>query len=127
MPPTPAEVRAMATSNRNLQAFDPGLWAHYAAALVGAWFVMSSIVWHDGMVVRSLDWMLGLLVMGASVMALRHSRRHWAISGLGAVLLVLSFVLPHGSGLTAWNERVVGALLLLLGLVAGGELPPEDT
>jgi peptidoglycan/LPS O-acetylase OafA/YrhL len=117
----------MVTSNRNLQAFDPGLWAHYAAALVGAWFVMSSIVWHDGMVVRSLDWMLGLLAMGASVMALRHSRRHWAISGLGAVLLILSFVLPHGSGLTAWNERVVGALLLLLGLVAGGELPPEDT
>ena len=116
----------MATTHHD-QAFDPGLWAHYASALVASWFFMSSLVWHDGMAVRSLDWVLGLLAVGASVVALRHSRRHWAISGLGAVLIILSFVLPHASGLTAWNERVVGALLVLLGLVAGGELPPEDS
>ena len=58
---------------------------------------------------------------------MRHARRHWLISGLGAVILVLSFALPHESGLTAWNERVVGTLLILLGLVAGGELPEKDT
>lgn len=117
----------MATIKRDLSAFDRGLWAHYAAALVGAWFFMSSVVWHEGTVWRSLDWMLALLVIGASVMALRHARRHWAISALGAVLVVVSFALPHASGLTAWNERIVGVLLVLLGLVAGGELPPEDT
>ncbi len=116
----------MATTHHE-EAFDRGLWAHYASALVASWFVMSSVVWHDGMAVRSLDWMLGLLAIGASVVALRHSRRHWAISGLGAVLVIFSFVLPHASGLTAWNERVVGTLLVLLGLVAGGELPPEDS
>jgi hypothetical protein len=109
------------------EAFDPGLWAHYAAAIVGAWFFMSSLVWHDGMAVRSLDWILALLAIGASVLALRHARRHWAISGLGALILLLSFVLPHESGLTAWNERVVGTLLILLGLVAGGELGDKDT
>jgi hypothetical protein len=117
----------MATTHHHDEAFDPGLWAHYAAALVGAWFFMSSVVWHDGMVVRSLDWILALLVMGAAVVALRHAKRHWLISGLGALILVLSFALPHASGLTAWNERVVGTLLILLGLVAGGELPAEDT
>ena len=26
-----------------------------------------------------------------------------------------------------WNERVVGVLMLLLGLVGGGQLPAEDT
>ena len=117
----------MATTKRGLQAFEPGLWAHYAAALVGAWFFMSSVVFHDGMVVGSLDWILGLLAVGASVMALRQSRRHWAISAIGGVLIVLSVVLPHASELTLWNERVVGVLLVLLGLVAGGQLPPEDT
>lgn len=115
------------THHHHDEAFDPGLWAHYAAALVGAWFFMSSVVWHDGMAVRSLDWILALLVMGAAVVSLRHANRHWFISGLGVVILVLSFALPHASGLTAWNERVVGALLVLLGLVAGGELPAEDT
>ena len=115
------------TQHHHDEAFDPGLWAHYGAALVGAWFFMSSLVWHDGMAVRSLDWILALLVIGAAYVALRHSRRHWAISGLGALILVLSFVLPHASGLTAWNERVVGTLLILLGLVAGGELPEKDT
>jgi hypothetical protein len=117
----------MATTHHHDEAFDPGLWAHYAAALVGAWFFMSSVVWHDGMAVGSLDWILALLVMGAAVVALRHAKRHWFISGLGALILVLSFALPHASGLTAWNERVVGTLLILLGLVAGGELPAEDT
>ncbi|HZJ52692.1 MAG TPA: hypothetical protein VFD38_01025 [Myxococcaceae bacterium] len=117
----------MATTKRDLSAFDPGLWAHYAAAIVGAWFFMSSVVWHEGTVWRSLDWILGLLVIGASVIALRHARQHWAITVLGAVLVFVSFVLPHESGLTAWNERIVGAVLVLLGLVAGGELPAEDT
>jgi hypothetical protein len=59
--------------------------------------------------------------------ALRHARQHWLISGLGALLVLVSFVLPHASDLTVWNERVVGVLLVVLGLVAGGELPPEDT
>ncbi|HET9037383.1 MAG TPA: hypothetical protein VFN45_14315 [Myxococcaceae bacterium] len=117
----------MATTKRDLSAFDPGLWAHYASAIVGAWFFMSSVVWHEGTVWRSLDWILGLLVIGASVIALRHARQHWAITVLGAVLVTVSFVLPHESGLTAWNERIVGAVLVLLGLVAGGELPAEDT
>ena len=54
----------MATTHHHDEAFDPGLWAHYAAALVGAWFFMSSLVWHDGMAVRSLDWILALLVIG---------------------------------------------------------------
>ena len=73
-------------------AFDPGLWAHYAAAIVGAWFFMSSVVWHDGMAVRSLDWIFALLVMGAAVLTLRHANRHWLISGLGAVILLFSFI-----------------------------------
>jgi hypothetical protein len=117
----------MPTIKRDLSAFDPGLWAHYASAILGAWFFMSSVVWHEGTVWRSLDWILGLLVIGASIMALRHARQHWLISGLGVVLVLVSFVLPHASDLTAWNERIVGVLLVVLGLVAGGELPPEDT
>jgi len=118
----------MATTHEHHdERFDPGLWAHYAAAIVGAWFFMSSLVWHDGMAVNSLDWILALLVIGAAYLALRHARRHWAISGLGGLILVLSFVLPHATGLTAWNERVVGTLLILLGLVAGGALPEKDT
>jgi hypothetical protein len=116
----------MAT-RRDLQTFDPGLWAHYAAAIVAAWFFMSSLVFHDGRVLRSLDWILGLLGIGAAVVALRHSRRHWAITAVGAVILLLGAVSPHTTGLSAWNERVVGTVLVLLGLVAGGELGDEDS
>ena len=74
---------------------------------------------------RSLDWILALLAMGASVVALRHAEATGYLR-LGALILILSSRL-HTSGLTAWNERVVGTLLVLLGLVAGGELPAEDT
>ena len=54
----------MATTERDLRAFDPGLWAHYTAMIVGGWLFMSSLVWHDAMVWRSVDWILGLVVIG---------------------------------------------------------------
>src|SRR4029078_10961099 len=47
--------RMETTPEHEDERFDPGLWAHYAAAIVGAWFFMSSLVWHDGMAVQRLD------------------------------------------------------------------------
>ena len=116
----------MATTERDLRAFDPGLWAHYTAMIVGGWFFMSSLVWHDAMVWRSLDWILGLAVIGLAVMSFRRPRLHWGVSIVGAFLLLWSVIVPHMRETTAWNERVVGVLLLLLGLVGGGQLPEHD-
>ena len=64
----------MATINRDLRTFDPGLWAHYTTLLLGTWFFMSSLVWHDGMVVRSLNWILGLSVIAVTVVSFRRPR-----------------------------------------------------
>jgi hypothetical protein len=59
-------------------------------------------------------------------MALRQPRLHWGISAIGAWILIQSALLPHIRDGTVWNERVVGILVLLLGLVGGGQLPAED-
>lgn len=117
----------MTTTDRGLRAFEPGLWARYATMVLGAWFFMSGLVWHHAVAVGSLDWILGLLVVVLSVLALRQPRLHWGIAGLGAWILIQSALLPHIREGTVWNERVVGLLVLLLGLVPGGQLPAEDT
>ena len=117
----------MTTMERGLRTFDPGLWARYSTMILGAWFFMSGLIWHHLVAVGSLDWILGLLVVALSVMALRQPRLHWGISALGASILIQSALLPHIREGTVWNERVVGTLVLLLGLVGGGQLPAEDT
>ena len=116
----------MTATERSLRAFDPGLWARYSTMILGAWFFMSGLIWHHLVAVGSLDWILGLLVVALSVMALRQPRLHWGIAALGAWILIQSALLPHLREGTVWNERVVGILVLLLGLVGGGQLPAED-
>jgi len=117
----------MTATERSLRAFDHGLWARYSTMILGAWFFMSGLIWHHLVAVGSLDWILGLLVVALSVMALRQPRLHWGIAALGAWILIQSALLPHIREGTVWNERVVGTLVLLLGLVGGGQLPAEDT
>jgi hypothetical protein len=117
----------MARTEGDLGQFDPGLWARYITMLLGAWFFMSALIWRHAPAIGSVDWLLGLLVVGLSVMSLRQSRLHWAISGVGAWILIQSALLPHLREGTVWNERAVGVLLLLLGLVGGGQLPAEDS
>ena len=114
----------MSPYQRGLRAFDPGLWARYSTMILGAWFFMSGLIWHHLVAVGSLDWILGLLVIALSIMALRQPRLHWGISAIGA--WIQSALLPHIRDGTVWNERVVGILVLLLGLVGGGQLPAED-
>jgi len=113
----------MAANSRPLAAFDPRIGARYAAIIVG----VSALIWHHGGLVGSLDWMLGLAVLVLTVFALRQPRLHWGIAAIGAWLLIQSVVLPHIRESTVWNERIIGGLLLLLGLVGGGQLPAEDT
>ena len=115
-----------ATERDQLRTFDPGIWARYGTMVLGAWFFMSGLIWHHLNAVGSLDWILGLLLVALSVMALRQPRLHWGIAGLGAWILIQSALLPHIREGTVWNERIVGVLVLLLGLVGGGQLPAED-
>jgi hypothetical protein len=64
---------------------------------------------------REPDWILGLVVVSLSALAIRQPRLHWAVAGMGAWILIQSAFLPHQLEATVWNERVVGALVLLLG------------
>jgi len=96
--------------------------------LLGAFLVISGLIWHpdSGAAAGSLDWILGLGTIALSVATLRQPKFHWAIVGIGALLLVQSLVLPHGQAYTAWSERVVGVLLIIFGSVGGGQLPDHD-
>ena len=117
----------MTTTERGLRAIDPGSAARYATMIIGAWFFMSALIWRHAVAIGSVDWILGLVIVSLSALAIRQPRLHWAVAGIGAWILIQSAFLPHLLGATVWNERVVGALVLLLGLVPGEAPPAEDT
>jgi len=96
-----------------------GARARYATMVLGVWLFMSGLIWHHLAVVGSLDWVLGLVVIAASILALRRPAFHWAVVGIGLWLLIQSAVLPHVQETTVWNERVVGVLLIALGAFPG--------
>jgi len=118
----------MATTNTEHPASGVRIGVHYATMLLGAWLVISGLIWHpdSGAAAGSLDWILGLGTIAMSVVTLRQPKYHWTIVAIGALLLVQSLVLPHGQTYTAWSERVVGVLLMILGSVGGGQLPAHD-
>jgi hypothetical protein len=88
---------------------------------------MSALIWHHAVALGSVDWILGLVIVSVSVLAFRRPRLHWAVAAIGAWILIQSALVPHISDGTVWNERVVGTLLLLLGLVPGGAAAADDT
>jgi hypothetical protein len=116
----------MTTMERGLRGIDAGSAARYTTMILGAWFFMSALIWRHAVALGSLDWILGLVVVSLSALAIRQPRLHWAVAGMGAWILIQSAFLPHQLEATVWNERVVGALVLLLGLVPGGAVPSED-
>jgi len=117
----------MATTNTQ-PAAGARIGAHYVTMLLGAFLVISGLIWHpdSGAAAGSLDWILGLGTIALSVATLRQPKFHWAIVGIGVLLLMQSLLLPHGQAYTAWSERVVGVLLIIFGSVGGGQLPDHD-
>jgi len=118
----------MATTNTELPASGYRIGAHYATMLLGAWLVISGLIFHpdSGAAAGSLDWILGLGTIAMSVVTLRQPRYHWAVVAIGALLVVQSVVLPHSQSYTAWSERVIGVLIMIFGSVGGGQLPAHD-
>jgi hypothetical protein len=118
----------MATTNTEHPASGVRIGAHYATMLLGAWLVISGLIFHpdSGAAAGSLDWILGLGTIAMSVVTLRQPKYHWAVVAIGALLVVQSVVLPHSQPYTAWSERVIGVLIMILGSVGGGQLPAHD-
>ena len=117
----------MTTMVRGLRGIEAAAAARYTTMILGAWLFMSALIWRHTVALESADWMIGLLLVSVSVLTFRHPRLHWAIAGIGAWILIQSTFVPHNLEATVWNERVVGALTLVLGLVKGRAAPAEDT
>src|SRR5262245_22898476 len=115
--------QSMTTTVRGVRGVEAGAAARYTTMILGAWLFMSALIWRHTVALESVDWILGLVLVSVSVLALRQPRLHWAIAGIGAWILIQSAIVPHNLEATVWNERVVGALALLLGLVKGRTAP----
>ena len=65
--------------------------------------------------------------MAFALWALWVPSMRWWNTLLGAWAVVAAFIWPHVSAATAWNNAIVGALILVVSLVPSAPLPDVKT
>jgi hypothetical protein len=100
-----------------------GIWARVLNVVLGAWLVVSDLVWRHGEAASTNTWICGLLVIAFALWALWMPRMRYWNTLLGAWLIFAAFVLEHFSSGTRWNNVILGGVILLVSLVPGRPLP----
>jgi hypothetical protein len=100
-----------------------GFWPRYLNVLLGAWLLVSDVVWRHGQNQSANTWICGVLVIAFSLWALWMPAMRWWNTLLGAWVVFFSFAFDHLSAATQWNNVILGVLILLVSLVPSRPLP----
>ena len=97
---------------------------HIVNTLLGVWLFLSAFLWQHNALQFNNAWVAGGLGVLFGITSLRgHGWGSYGSAGLGAWLLLSSFVLPVGASGTFWNHLVVGMAMLVLSVAT---LLPHD-
>lgn len=97
--------------------------ARLANVVLGVWLFASAFVWDHYASSQTNTWVVGLLICGSSLVALRHSTARWANTALAAWLFTSTLLLirpMHVS--TVWNNLLVAGCVFTFSLFARGGL-----
>jgi hypothetical protein len=87
--------------------------------VLGLWLFASAFAWDHSRVSRTNAWLVGLLIFGCSLAALRYSRARWANSALSAWLFTSTLFLIRPMHIsTVWNNLLVAGGVFTLSLFA---------
>lgn len=101
----------------------PYRWPGWIPIALGAWLFLSAFLWphHTGPAVNS--WIVGLLIVVASLIALRMPWMRWIDTALAIWLFLSTLAMPGSNRGTLWNNLIVAALVFLVSLVPEGLFP----
>ena len=93
-------------------------------AVAGVWLVITPVVIDHGVYPWINDVIAGLVLLAVSAAQVVLPRRSLALSAAAAVIGVWLIIAPYALGYAdqlgvAWNGKIVGVLVILLGVVNG--------
>jgi predicted membrane protein DUF2254 len=95
--------------------------ARWGNVALGTWLFASAFAWDHFALSQANTSIVGLLIFGTSLAALRHSRARWANSALAAWLFASTLFLIRPMRIsTVWNNLLVAAVVLTLSLFSRG-------
>ena len=94
--------------------------ARYVNIALGIWLVVSAYLWRHSSAQLANVWISGLIVARCAAVAIAAPRIRFFNTAVGVWLILSSLVLPRVSTATAWNNVLVGALIIAVSLVGPG-------
>jgi hypothetical protein len=90
--------------------------ARYLNVLLGIWLFISAFVWPHSPSQYTNTWLMGLIAIAAALIALAVPAIRFVNTAVGIWLIIASFALPRLTAATAWNNVLVGAVILVVSL-----------
>jgi hypothetical protein len=84
---------------------------------LGIWLVISAFAWTHMMGERANTWVLGLLIVLASLGAMYAPRVRFLTTLFAIWLFIATLVIPHSQSETLWNNCIVAVLVFVLSLI----------
>lgn len=101
----------------------PAPWPGWIAIALGAWLFVSAFLWPHGTASGTNSWIVGLLIVIASLIALRMPWMRWVETALAIWLFLSTLAMPGATRGTLWNNLIVALLVFLVSLVPEGVFP----
>ena len=101
----------------------PYHWPGWIAIALGAWLFVSAFLWPHGTASATNTWVVGLLIVMASLIALRMPWMRWVDTALAIWLFLSALAMPDATRGTMWNNLIVAVLVFLVSLVPEGVFP----
>ena len=95
-------------------------WPRSIPIALGAWLFVSAFLWPHTTGAAINSWIVGLLIVIASLVALRMPWLRWVDTALAVWLFLSTLAMPGATGGTLWNNLIVAMLVFLASLVPEG-------
>lgn len=95
-----------------------GSTARIANIILGVWLFLSAFLWIHSSGQQTNTWLMGLIAVGAALVALYRAPQARYVNSIVGLWLVLSaWLIPTINMATVWNNIIVGVLMFGISLV----------
>lgn len=94
-----------------------GSWARTANLVLGIWLFISAFIWPHSGAEQTNTWILGILIVLASIAAMYAPPARYLNTVFGIYLFVSSWLMPHVNAGTLWNNLIVAVLVFVVSLI----------
>lgn len=98
-------------------------WPRWIPIALGAWLFISAFLWPHASGAALNSWIIGSLIVTASLLALSMPWMRWVETALAVWLFLSTLAMRNVTGGTLWNNLIVAMLVFLASLVPEGLNP----